>query len=327
VTTKRWRVRIDDETYDVEARASMWTGGVRVLVNGTELPRRASPRDKARRVIFSLGRHVATLVWITYGRGSTRYDLVLDGRSITTGGQPRPPRNPDESLATSWLLLIASAAFLCGVLWFGALPEIRLASEGRETAGQVTGRHTESGRSTSYYLHYTFAAADGIARAAQGRVSYDTYRTARLGDPIAVVYVASTPDIQRPASFDERIWILLLVAMFGVILLFALSMVWRAQRLRSITAALANRAVRTTATVDKVSKEFGGQAFRIEYRYEDADGRAHKGRTPRLYAEEAAAYAPGSSATIAYDPNDPGNNMWIGTADPNATIWVTAAGT
>ena len=303
----------------------MWAGGVRVLVNGSELARRGA-RESARRIIFPLGRHVATLVWITYGRGSTRYDLVVDGRSVTTGGQPRPPANPDESLTTAWLLLIASVAILCGVLWFGAFPEIRLAAEGREVSGQVTGRHTESGRSTSYYLHYSFVDADGGARVALGRVAFETYRDARLGDPITVVYVPSAPGIQRPASYDERIWIALLVGMFGAILLSAVYMVWRARRVRSITAALADRAVRTRATVKRVSKEWGGQAMRINYHYDDAEGSTRWGRSPRLYAEEAAAYAPGSSATIAYDPNDPGNSIWIGTADPNATVWVAGSG-
>ncbi len=46
----------------------------------------------------------------------------------------------------------------------------------------------------------------------------------------------------------------------------------------------------------------------------------------RLYVEEAAAYAVGSSATIAYDPNRPRDSMWIGAADPKATVWVAAAG-
>ncbi len=205
-------------------------------------------------------------------------------------------------------------------------PEIRLAREGREVAAQVIGGHISSGRSTNYYLRYVFITADGDVRSVEGRVSYDTYRSTRTGDVITVVYVPSAPDIQRPASFDERIWLVALVAMFGGMLPFAARMVWRAHRLRSITTALADRAVRTTATVEKVSKERLGQgARRISYSYDDTEGRAHKGRSPKLYAEEAAAYTPGSRATIAYDPNDAGNSVWLGTADPNATVWVAGA--
>src|SRR2546430_10070602 len=313
-------------SYDVEVHQSFWTGSVRVLVNGTEAGRGGGSRDAARRIHFPLGRNAATLVWMTYGRSSTHYDVVVDGRSISTGRQARPPENPYESLGASWLLLIAAAAILGGVLWFGALPEIRLEVEGREAAARVTGGHATSGRSTNYYLRYAFVAAGGDTRAAEGRVSYDTYRSMHAGDLIRVVYVPSAPDIQRPASFDEPLALAGLLAMFGAMLPFTAAMVWRAHRIRAITAALADRAVRTSATVDKVSKEFLGQGTRrISYSYDDAEGRVRKGRSPKLYPEEASAYAPGSTATIAYDPNDAGNSIWLGAADPNATVWVTGA--
>ena len=263
---------------------------------------------------------------MTYGRSSTHYEVVIDGRSISTGRQARPPENPYESLGASWLLLIAVAAILGGVLWFGTLPEIRLAVEGRETAARVTGGYVSSGRSTTYHLRYVFVNADGNTMAAEGRVWYETYRSAHAGDVIPVVYVPSAPEIQRPASFEERFAVAGLVAMFGGMLPFTVAMVWRARRLRRITAALADRAIRTSATVDKVSKELLGQGTRrISYRYDDAEGRVRRGRSPKLYVEEASAYSPGSTATIAYDPNDAGNSMWIGAADPNATVWVTGA--
>jgi hypothetical protein len=138
--------------------------------------------------------------------------------------------------------------------------------------------------------------------------------------------VPAEPDIQRPASYDERAALIGLVAMFGAALPYTVALVWCAQRTRAITAALADRALRTSATVDKVSKEFLGQGTRrISYRYGDAEGRARKGRSPKLYAEEAAAYTPGSNATIAYDPNNGGNSMWLGAADPSATVWVSGA--
>jgi hypothetical protein len=263
---------------------------------------------------------------MSYGRNSTYYDVVIDGRSISTGSQARPPANPYESLAMSLLLFAGVAAILGGVLWFGALPEIRLELEGREAAARVTSGHVVSGRSTSYYLRYVFTTTNGGTTTAEGQVSYESYRSAHVGDVIPVVYVPSAPEIQRPASFDERIWLVALLAMFGVMLPFTAAMVWCALRLRGITIALAERATRATATVDKVSKERLGQGtMRISYRYDDAEGRARRGRSPRLYPEEAAAYAPGASATIAYDPNDAGNSMWIGAADPNSTVWVMGA--
>jgi hypothetical protein len=322
MATKRWRVTVDNAIYDVEARAS-WTSDLHVFVNGDELGRGARWGETSRRITFALGRHLATLVSISYGRSSTHYDLVVDGRSVTTGGQPRPPANPYESLATSSLLFFAVLAILGCVLWFGALPEIRLALEGRDASASVTGGRSSSGRSESYYLRYVFVTANGDIRAVEGRVSYDTYRTVHVGDVIRVVYVPSAPDIQRPTSFDERVALVVLVGMFGAMLPFTVFMVWSAYRHRAIVAALADRAVRTAATVDKVHKEWGGQGTsRVAYRYDDAEGRSHKGCSQRLYTEEALAYAPGSSAWIAYDPNAPGNSAWLGAADPNATVWA-----
>ncbi|HKC91368.1 MAG TPA: DUF3592 domain-containing protein [Candidatus Limnocylindria bacterium] len=288
MATKRWRATIDAISYDIEARVSTWSGRVAVLVNGTEVARGGAMRDTTRRINFPLGRRLATLTWMTYGRGSTHYDVVLDGRSMSTGRQARPKENPYESLGASWFLLIAVVGILGGVLWFGALPEIRLGLEGREAPARVSGGHVTSGRSTSYYLAYRFVAADGTTMETEGRVSYDTYRSTRAGDVIAVIYVPSAPEIQRPDSYDERIALVALVSMFGAMLPFTAAMVSRARRLRAITAALADRAIRTSATVDKVSKEWIGQGMRrISYRYEDADGRARRGRSPKLYPEEA----------------------------------------
>lgn len=324
MATRRWRVIVDEAVYDVEARGSEWSGAVRVLVNGAEVRRGPSWRDANWRIIFPIGRHLATLVWTTQGRGSKEYDLVLDGRSVATGGQPRPSADPNLSLGSSLLLFVLSLAILGGVVWFGALPEVRLAVEGREVPAQVTGGHVETGRSNSFYLRYVFRMENGEAKTEEGRVSYATYQSTHPNDVIRVVYLPSAPDMQRPTSYDDRIWVALLIAMFAPGLLFTVMMVWHAYRVRSMAEALTDRAVRTTATVDKVAKGWGAGGLRyIVYRYEDAEGRSRKGTSPELYVEEASAYTPGSTATIAYDPKDPGNSMWLGTADPKTTVWVT----
>ena len=318
---QRWHVVVNDVNYDIEAKRS-WTGSVRVLVNGAEVGQAVS----AQRIVFPLGDGAATLAWIAYGKGGVYYDVIVDGRSLATGDQARPAPNPYESLGASWLLFIAIAAIFGCVLVFGALPEIRLALEGRQTSAHVTGGRVATGRSTSYYLRYEFVVSGDTVRAAEGRVAYDTYRSAHVGDEIAIVYVPSAVDIQRPASFDERIWLIALLAMFGGGLPFTAAMVWRAHRLRAIKAAMAANGVRATATVNKILKGLGDQGTRrISYTYEDPEGRVHKGRSPMLYVEEASAYAPGSTAAIVYDANHPGNSVWIGTTDPKATAWVMGA--
>jgi hypothetical protein len=325
VAARRWQITVGDDRYDVEVKRS-WTGAIRLLVNGAEVVRRDSSMGSGQRILFPLGGRAATLAWITYGRGGVYYDLILDGRSLSTGEQARPAANPYETLGASWLIFFAIAAIFGAVLLFGALPELRLALEGREASARVTGGRVASSRSTTYYLRYTFVATDGDIRAAEGRVEYGTYHSTRVGDEIRVVYVPSAPEIQRPASFDERIWIFGLAGMFGAGLPFTAVMVWRAYRLRAMRAALADRGVRTSATVTKISKELANQGTRhISYTYEDGEGRLRKGRSPRLFVEEASAYSPGSVAAIAYDANDPGNSVWIGSADPKSTPWVITA--
>jgi hypothetical protein len=326
VPTKRWHVKVDPHAYDIEVRTSGWTGSIRLFINGTESRRGPLWRESAHRITFPLGGHLATLVWTRYGRANPQYDLVLDGRSLTTGAQPRPPANPYESLGVQLLLFVAALAILGGVLWFAAVPEIRLAAEGRQVPATVIDARVATGRSTAYYLRYVFVTAEGENRTAEGRVSYLTYRSVHPKDVITVSYVPSAPEIQRPASYDERFWIAALGLIFALILAAATLGVWRAYRSQAILAVMADRALRTSAIVERISKglvEIGLR--RIRYRYEDAEGRAHKGISPRLYVEEASAYAPGSSATIGYDPNDPGRSMWLGAADPKTTVWVTGA--
>ena len=326
MATKRWLTTLDGTTYTVEAKISAWTGTARIFINGAELAKTERSRKDPWRVFFPLGRHSATLVAIAYGPAATHYDVIVDGRSLSTGGQPRPPANPYESRAMSWALLILVGAILAGVLWFAALPEARLALEGREVAAQVTGKHEVSGRSTTYHLSYTFTTASGQVRRADGRVGYATYRAIRPGDRITVLYVPADPEIQRPASFDERWAILALLGMFGAGLAYTVMMVWRAERLRSTNAALAERGMRTSAVVSDVKTVlFGQRTMRVSYEYRDLEGRPRQGRSPTLYAEEAAAYPRGATATIAYDPNAPDRSMWIGAADPNATVWIPVA--
>lgn len=323
MATKRWQVTVDTALHDVEVRTGEWTGAIRVLVDGAELRRGPRWREDVQRIVFPLGRRLATLVWTRYGRANPQYDLVFEGRSITTGGQPRPPEDPGETLGGSLVLFVLLLMILLGVLWFGALPEIRLAVEGREVPALVTGGRISTGRSTSHYLQYVFVTADG-PRATEGKVSFATYRSVRPNDVITVVYVPSAPEIQRPTSLDDRIWIALLVAMFAPMLAATMAWAWRAHRRRAISAALTDRAIRTTAIVEKVTKGWTDIGMRrIEYRYDDAEGRSRKGTSPRLFVEEASAYTPGSTATVAYDQNDPGNSVWLGASDPKTTVWVT----
>jgi hypothetical protein len=250
-----WQAAIDGKPYEVVVMQGQWTGKVRVLVNGSEA---AGLRrfDRDRRTRFFVAGRELTLIAHPQGR-RVHFDLVLDGRSLRTGMQPRPPADTGESLCVSMLLFFASLAFSLGTLWFAGVSEIRLATEGVKTQGHVTGGRVSSGRSTSYYLEYVFVSQDGGVHSDEGRVHTVTYRGAKLNDPIEIVYVPPDPTIQRPTSFDETWAIAGLVIGFGVCAITTTPSIWRAYQRRRMSQALATRVERAR------------------------DGRAHQARTER----------------------------------------------
>lgn len=321
---RAWRLTVDGIGYDIAVNESPWTGKLAITINDRPADVIAR-RQRGRRTTFMVGAHPATVLKIVYGRRRF-FDLVVDGRSVTTGAQPRPPENPDESLGSSLLLLVACLGIAAAVFWAAGLGELRLALEGAVATGIVHGGRVSHGRSDSYYLQYTFVASpSGDIRNAEGQVSYDTYTHAHLNDRITVLYVPADPSIQRPAAFDERWAIEGLIGGFLVGAAFSGNLAWRAYQGRLMRQALRRAAVMpATATVEKIAKPWGGFQI-ITYRYEDALGRTRTGSSGRLYPEEAAGYPVGSQAMIAYDTSDPGLSMWIGQRDPNATVWVEQA--
>ena len=322
MSSRAWSIDVDGTRRQVRARTSL-TGAVRVSVDGIEV--QTSPRGRSRYQL-PVGGRVATLIATAYGRGGVRFDLVLDGRSLTTGGQPRPPDN--NALATAIILLVTSLAVLGGTLYFGALPEARLAADGRETDALVTGRYTISGRSTTYHLRYQFTLDSGARVNTEGTVDSSTYASGSPGSIIRVLYVPDDPTIQRPASYDQRGAIGGLAVMFGACTAFSAWLLWRARRRQALARLVADgTAIRTNATVDTVTAGRGASGLAsISYRYSDPEGIERRGTSGPLYAEEAAAYGPGSTATIAYDPANPRASTWIGGRDSSKTVWIESGG-
>jgi Protein of unknown function (DUF3592) len=333
-----WRVDVDGATHRVEARRS-WIGGITVRVDGAVALRTPGsgvtvrvggarvlgPSDtppSAGRYPVPVGGRTATLLVTGQGRSFVSFDLVLDGRSLSTGGQPRPTLSPGQG----WLLVLLGVCLLTIAqgLVFVALPELRLVTGGRETDALVASRYETYDRSTTtYHVRYDFVTADGSRVTANGVVSAEMYARATPGSTIRVLYLPEDPSTQRPAAYNTDVWFALFIAVFGV----AAVVVWLAYR-RGITleALRAGKLVRTTAAVERVTNlgPASGLAT-ITYRYTAEDGVERVGTSDPLYAEESAAYPPGSSATIAYDPRRPGVSVWIGASDPSRTAWVTAA--
>jgi hypothetical protein len=338
MTAGTWRVHVDGATHRVEARTS-WSGGITVRVDGAVALRTPGTGITVRvggvrvlgpsytlpsagRYPVPVGGRAATLIVPGQGRSSVSFDLVLDGRSLSTGGQPRPPLGPGQP----WLLVLFGVCVLT-IAWglvFVALPEVRLAMGGRETDALIASRYETYNRSTTtYHVRYEFVTADGSRVAANGEVSAEMYARATPGSTTRVLYLPEDPSAQRPAAYNTDVWFALFIAVFGV----AAVAVWLAYR-RGITleALRAGRLVRTTAAVERVTNlgQASGLAT-ITYRYTAGDGVERIGTSDPLYVEEAAAYPPGSSATIAYDPRRPGVSVWIGASDPSRTAWVTAS--
>lgn len=79
-----------------------------------------------------------------------------------------------------------------------------LLAHGATTEAAVTGRHTESGRSMTYYVDYTFTAGGRTVKSSDD-VAYSLYRQARVGGPLLVTYLPEHPDTHRAGAVDATV--------------------------------------------------------------------------------------------------------------------------
>ena len=119
------------------------------------------------------------------------------------------------------LVLLLVLAGVVGVLmWMAHRDQVDLAAllaHGATTEATVTGKHTASGRSTTYYVDYAFTA-EGVTVKSSDDVEYSLYRQANVGGPLLVTYLPGHPETHRSDAVDATLvandrgaWILALV--------------------------------------------------------------------------------------------------------------------
>lgn len=102
---------------------------------------------------------------------------------------------------------VAVGLSLFGLLFFGWLgvTDIRtlqdLLAHGRAANALITDKRAYHGKSTSYYLYYTFDGGETLVTS-RASVSYRDYSTNRVGDWTLVTYLPANPHTNRWGRVD-----------------------------------------------------------------------------------------------------------------------------
>jgi len=312
--TRGWSVSIGGGQHNVVLKIGEWSSKQTVLVDGA--PANVI-RVGPRRTLFSIDGHSLTLIDCSDGR-MPRFDLVVDGRALN-GGQPRPDPCLVRRMVTGLVLVAMQFVWAGAFLWFGGLRDLRVAIDGQTSQGTVVGVTTK-GRQAN--LMYEFVAHDGKTRRGEFSIDDRDAGAWRIGAPIEIGYVRDAPDVNRPEPRNRVGMLVMWLTPLGIALLSLGLMpdVWRAFQLRRLLSTPAASTAMVSATVERKKTERNG-LITMSYRYVDASGRERRGRSARLYPEEAAAYEVGDHATVVCSLDDMANSRWQGAADPRAIVW------
>lgn len=204
------------------------------------------------------------------------------------------------------------------VLWHDASTDARLAREGVAASAVVLSKkRTGSKDDPKFTLEYRFDAGSGVI---ESSTEVDGALWDRLleGEAVALRYVPAAPDVHRIAGEEgSRRMRGILFAAVGS--LFALSgglILWRRAARRRFVANLLREGTRTEGEVlEVVPTRFRVNRvplWAIRYRYRDAAGNPHEGRTPPMAAEEAARWQPGERGEVLYERARPQRSLWCG---------------
>src|SRR5579884_1442645 len=110
-----------------------------------------------------------------------------------------------KSRAGVGILLGLMGAFFVLFLWLGyhdisTLKDLQ--ARGRTTYAQITHKRIYSGKSTSYYLYYTFMVGETTFQS-RASVARSRYNSVQVGDPLLVTYLPTDPSVNRAGIVDE----------------------------------------------------------------------------------------------------------------------------
>jgi len=112
---------------------------------------------------------------------------------------PRVVRYKSAITTGHWVMWNVLVATLLLVIW-GATSEVKttylLATEGKQVEARVVDKHISRGKSTSYYLDFTFQVAGGLYEG-KDSVSSSEYESTPIGAGLTVTYLPSNPETFR----------------------------------------------------------------------------------------------------------------------------------
>lgn len=247
------------------------------------------------------------------------------GAPATAASLSRPPSVFTLLRRNFWLLfgaifLVAGLLTLFiggGMLW----QESRFASGADDAVGTVLGKslnQATSDRGTEYFVNYRFTDANGVTHDASDELDFAAWDALVEGGPIPVQYLEGDPATSRMAGDDWFLaWIFLgiglLTAAVGTALAIPGIRGFRRER------RLWSSGTPVWATVtgqEQANVRFNGRyLWHVRYRYEDAGGATHDGRSNYLGEGEAHGFVVGSRAVVRYDAGRPSDSVWIGSTE------------
>ncbi len=144
-----------------------------------------------------------------------------------------------ENSKWKWVIIIGMLIFFSAMTLFpiAAYQEessnrIALDEQGINTEGTVSRKWTETSRSansstrtTEYYISYSFDGDSGRGVDiifAEQKVSSGFYDSVSNGQSVPVTFLTNNPDVNRVEALNDEGFILIAVALFGLLSLFAI---------------------------------------------------------------------------------------------------------
>ena len=196
----------------------------------------------------------------------------------------------------------------------------QLARDGATASGVVLAKSMQgaSNQEPTFQVEYRFKSAEGTITERTVKVDGKTWDSLVEGGAVAVAYVRGAPSLHRLAGqYPNEI---ILGSIFSAVgSLFAIAgalILWRATARRRLEERLLREGPRAIAEVIEVMPI----NFRINripqwvirYRYHDAFGKTHEGKTPPMPQEEARRWQPGDRGPVGFERDRPHRSVWIG---------------
>jgi hypothetical protein len=317
VARKRWEFDLDDGHHVVDLVHGCFVGTRTFVVDGTKVVQRAMPfTDHSGEYPFPMTGHDARLRVMTNGF-TYSYDLVIDGRSISTGAASTSVARPKivgiSSQRGVGILLLVLMVPMAVFVSVGAYDEYRYHTASTTAVGVVLDKRIIDGRyGPTYELSYSFFDRNAVGHSNRGDVPRATYEQARPGSRYTIQYLPDDPERSRVLGKDDTLPIAGLMAFAIGGLAYSLYAIVAGSRRLAAVKRIAEVGQPVTATVTKLKRATLrgiGKSVTVEYSYSDPFGRARRGRGPLMYPSEGAKYPVGGPVSVLVDPDRPGDSL------------------